>query len=833
VPAYGQVERFGGLEAATYGTATTTGLKGAIGEKAKFVYPVGMAVDSEDATARDKYAIYVLDNVNPQAVNLLNSPSTTTSLEYRIQKLNDEGNVLASVTFTLKSSTTEADLHAVSLAVDGPANRVYVLVADAPPESAGNEGHFNAALKIDAWTTALAPADGAGELVKDPETGVSAGELAGPDATNHLQGASFVGDVDVQSIAADGTGASAELALGGNRYSSNAGAWAPVIERIKTTGATAGEADGEWTNVAATENAAAQAQKTGQHSNDVYSLSANHDGSLNVSLGEPEIGKLYADAEPNMATVSGDLSATSAVLPWASAIEDTAPHTTAGQVNFDRAATDGFVQDPGGNGGEAFMPYGATPAAGTLAPSVVQLTGDNSHFPAGVYAGIVVHSGAFDAQNPGSGHPNAWRFAVGEEEAGTLKIATPASLGIRVFDAGGESLAMIGDTTPGHPCNLTSSPTEFNFAYRGGSFVGLAPGREGVLFALVQPDLLNTNATATTELVSPGSPVGAGMGDQVVEFAPGAGSPGAGQSASKWQECPQPSGGFSIANVTQPGSPITGTGEVAVLADTTLQFASEANLNGGAPWAYDWNLEGGVNGKGEGPVFNRPWTLNNLYTPTPEKGGSWTWPSPTIQAEYKTPGAYTATLNLVNDFGTLTAKRTVRVIAAGEITGAKVTVPAAAIVSQAVLLKASATLPAGDKIQNYHWDFGDGTGEDTGEAGEVEHSYSEAKSYTVTLTVTDALGKTAKASESVNVASPPPSEKPAPIEEKPAPKQEVPPPKQVVPPVVVKPKPLTNAQKLARALKLCKKKPKRQRPGCERLAKRKYGPKPRKRGAKR
>ena len=38
-----------------------------------------------------------------------------------------------------------------------------------------------------------------------------------------------------------------------------------------------------------------------------------------------------------------------------------------------------------------------------------------------------------------------------------------------------------------------------------------------------------------------------------------------------------------------------------------------------------------------------------------------------------------------------------------------------------------------------------------------------------------------------------------------------------------KPKPLTRAQKLASALKTCRKKPKKRRPGCEALARKRYG----------
>jgi hypothetical protein len=38
-----------------------------------------------------------------------------------------------------------------------------------------------------------------------------------------------------------------------------------------------------------------------------------------------------------------------------------------------------------------------------------------------------------------------------------------------------------------------------------------------------------------------------------------------------------------------------------------------------------------------------------------------------------------------------------------------------------------------------------------------------------------------------------------------------------------KPKALTRAQKLAKALKACKKKPKRERPSCEKQARKLYG----------
>ena len=48
--------------------------------------------------------------------------------------------------------------------------------------------------------------------------------------------------------------------------------------------------------------------------------------------------------------------------------------------------------------------------------------------------------------------------------------------------------------------------------------------------------------------------------------------------------------------------------------------------------------------------------------------------------------------------------------------------------------------------------------------------------------------------------------------------------------VVVKPKPLTRAQKLAKALKACTAKPKRKRAACKAQARKKYGPKPKPQG---
>src|SRR5271166_2434933 len=140
VSPYGEVGRFGGFdeasEGAEYGEATT-GLKEVIGEPAKFVYPVGMAVDTSDPSVplKDGYAIYVLDLLNPQALQYHGRQPEKVAeleLEYRIQKLGSDGRIIASRPFKLRSSATTPGLHAVSLAVDGSADAVYVLLSDIP-----------------------------------------------------------------------------------------------------------------------------------------------------------------------------------------------------------------------------------------------------------------------------------------------------------------------------------------------------------------------------------------------------------------------------------------------------------------------------------------------------------------------------------------------------------------------------------------------------------------------------------------------------------------------------------------------------------------------------
>lgn len=73
-----------------------------------------------------------------------------------------------------------------------------------------------------------------------------------------------------------------------------------------------------------------------------------------------------------------------------------------------------------------------------------------------------------------------------------------------------------------------------------------------------------------------------------------------------------------------------------------------------------------------------------------------------------------------------------------------------------VVFDASASsAPAGATLVAYRWDFGDGA---SGEGVIVTHTYSQAGSYTVQLTVTDDRSRQATATQTISVVAPPSAE---------------------------------------------------------------------------
>jgi PKD repeat protein len=119
---------------------------------------------------------------------------------------------------------------------------------------------------------------------------------------------------------------------------------------------------------------------------------------------------------------------------------------------------------------------------------------------------------------------------------------------------------------------------------------------------------------------------------------------------------------------------------------------------------------------------------------------------------YAQAGTYTVKLT-VTDNGGLSQSTTqdVTVAAANQDPVASFTAQASGL---DVALDASGSADPDGSITDYAWDFGDGA---TGSGASATHSYAQAGSYTVKLTVTDNRGATASATRTVEVAAPAPA----------------------------------------------------------------------------
>jgi PKD repeat protein len=80
--------------------------------------------------------------------------------------------------------------------------------------------------------------------------------------------------------------------------------------------------------------------------------------------------------------------------------------------------------------------------------------------------------------------------------------------------------------------------------------------------------------------------------------------------------------------------------------------------------------------------------------------------------------------------------------------------PVEPIVAETVTFNASASADSDGTIVSYAWDFGDG---DSGSGAIVEHVYTAAGTYTVTLTVTDNDGLTHTITKTITAKETPPS----------------------------------------------------------------------------
>lgn len=128
---------------------------------------------------------------------------------------------------------------------------------------------------------------------------------------------------------------------------------------------------------------------------------------------------------------------------------------------------------------------------------------------------------------------------------------------------------------------------------------------------------------------------------------------------------------------------------------------------------------------------------------------------PHVVKTYTIPGSYTVLLTVTDDVGgTASATLGVQVVSTqADAPVARFTVtPSEPHAGQAVIFDAGSS-SAGDRgvIVRYTWSFGDGSIEST-TTPTIDHTYEEARSYAVTLTVTDNLNQTSTVGRQVVVA---------------------------------------------------------------------------------
>lgn len=125
----------------------------------------------------------------------------------------------------------------------------------------------------------------------------------------------------------------------------------------------------------------------------------------------------------------------------------------------------------------------------------------------------------------------------------------------------------------------------------------------------------------------------------------------------------------------------------------------------------------------------------------------------TATQTFSTPGNYFVRLTVADSVGrTQSTTRTVAIGQSGAPTAAFVFSPTDPLINQPINFNASAsTAAAGRQIVSYRWDFGDGTIR-TSDVIE-SHAYGLPRSYTVTLVVTDDIGRTGTISSTVTVGT--------------------------------------------------------------------------------
>ncbi len=392
----------------------------------------------------------------------------------------------------------------------------------------------------------------------------------------------------------------------------------------------------------------------------------------------------------------GRISRLEEVNPDLSTLTPLAPDTSA-SVNKDQAPTlDGRFTSNYNSTESGDLNSINTLSVYTAAGPITQLTN-------GLYAAKYAHSSGGGAVTSDI-QSNLAPWSTGPEEylsafwvEGTGGASPVGNVGVRLFEADGQILTTLGGQPEGQACNLDQPQ------------LSVAAGANGSLFVLTQPNAGNGDSD-----------------DQVIEFAPGASG-----------ACPVPGGQVAVN-----GTPDATIAVVHQGVPVTLE-AGSIDRAGEAPFEFDWNPTGANTG---GPQ-NDGFTLVSAMS-----GPEYKWPSPTAEYTYETPGLYAASVRLTGDYGTSVFPFEVRVL--GSAPPVAVLEPPASITAgQSVSFGGSASTPTpGSAIQDYHWEYGDGSAADDTQVAHDSHTFASPGSYKVKLTITDEVSNEATAEAQVTVS---------------------------------------------------------------------------------
>ena len=713
---YGEVRRFGGYNA--------TGVTGS--EEGKLLAPVGFAVEPGGESGEEDN-VYVLDRTR-----LTDEEATGKGeIEYRLDEYaGTTGTLRAHTSFTIdyKEAEKYEDAHPlIGLAVDPKSKRVYSVVESLPNVSSAFK-HVPVVGWVVAWSTETlkAPADlPASSIVAG--AGVVA-ELAGGIAKNPsgegLELEHPIGE-DLylpQAIAVDPS--SGDLVIEAQHGIASGKAGPVELAKVETTDPAASDpVVEEW------KGEASNIVPKGENGAGLFPASGG-DGGFGIGLWPGNLGG-YGQIEP-LGTVEENLSTAHGSL----LDEEEVEHEVREEGDASKApmleSTTSLVPN-----GVKTETRGATRAL--LAGSPMAQLEVGAGAPA-LYAAMYAqdYSGpvndsetsvpAWEALGLRGEFPlNAFWMVGGEEDENW------GNVGVRLFESENGKTTILDTIGGGDP---KVAPWEGPAKLEGScsiddSRVALMAGAKGSVFVLTEPED-REGGLGQSHVV----------GGEIIEFAPEGTYPG-------MHPCPTATGEVEVDGAeaaSEEGGTATATAYAkestrfdAISLDRRVGWAPPVDLASTKvgfswktvewqPFAFEWDFDTKTEG----------YTAREEIKESPSGSGEYRWPSPEATHTYAEPGTYEAQVRVYGDYGTKVFPFDVKVLATEKPTASfSCEVEAGLTVS----CDASAsTATRGAEIDRYEWSWQAGEKAQNVATPKVHHTYAAPGTYEVTLVVHDHEG---------------------------------------------------------------------------------------------